>query len=478
MTDVETLKRIAGEKKYDWGHLTIGQCIQLAEECNADVGDVILDEAEDREGKTRARVSAEMEKAFEHNIKAATIGLTTGKSFLLGAVGQDLNQFPEGQGVTGNAFLDKVLTNTLAAQVGNHTIGLRPCAGTGDSCPYTGFVMAVKELYPEDPDLLHRIMAVILKIGGMYRIGKCTTGCNMEGIGAGACAAAAAFVELAGGTPEQMERAMVLAISPTIAVPCTPRVLVPGLCATHIGGGILIARLASQLAMRTSLPSTVPVDVMIAMAAQCHLKSAEHVVPVTIQYMEPFFKREASVDAYVTDAVKEAEKKRKAEVISRASQESRELARKSNPITAPFGDAVVGGSSEGVGSPTNCGRIAHFLAKGEIRKIHVELCPELFARRAINIPGVLMAALDGSSTSDAEAYKNIMPRIREKKIEVTVTEVPEPSAQRVYIEATEQNSFVKTLNRAGARLVLLDASPSRELALEWAEKLNIVVIDP
>jgi len=36
---------------------------------------------------------------------------------------------------------------------------------------------------------------------------------------------------------------------------------------------------------------------------------------------------------------------------------------------------------------------------------------------------------------------------------------------------------VKTLNRAGARLVLLDASPDRDLALEWAKKLNIVVID-
>lgn len=34
-----------------------------------------------------------------------------------------------------------------------------------------------------------------------------------------------------------------------------------------------------------------------------------------------------------------------------------------------------------------------------------------------------------------------------------------------------------TLNRSGARLVLLDASPSREEALAWAEKLNIVVID-
>lgn len=469
-----SVKSTAEECGYTFGHMTIGQCIDLAAKLNMRVGDVILEEAVCYTGKSREAVVQDMEAAFAHNIHAAEIGLTTGHSSLLGSIGQDLNG---GVKIIDDAFVNRVVTVTLAAQVGNHTIGLRPCAGTGDACPYTGFVKAVREFYPEDHELQARIMAVILKVGSMYRIGKCTTGCNMEGIGAGACASAAAFVELQGGTPEQMEKAMVLAISPTIAVPCTPRVLVPGLCATHIGGGVLIARLASQLAMYTSIPSTVPVDVMIAMAAQCHLASAEHVVPITIQYMEPFFKRDSRVEPYVSEEVRTDELRRKDEIIRQAGRESRDLAARGNLITAPFGDAVVGGSSEGVGSPTNCGRLAHFLAKGDIKKVRVEFCPELFARRAINIPGVLMAAVNGCSTSDAEAYKTIMEEVKNRGIEVEVIEVDEPHAQRVYIDATERSSYVKTLNRAGARLVLLDASPSREEALSWAKKLNIVVID-
>lgn len=470
------LVRESAEKHgYRFGHMTIGQCIALASEHQTTVGQIILEETMEFTGKTLGEVTASMEKAFAHNIKAAEIGLTEGHSGLLGEIGRELNS---GEiRILDDPLVNRMVTVTLATQVGNHTIGLRPCAGTGDSCPYTGFVKTVQEFYPGDKELQARIMAVILKIGGMYRIGKCTTGCNMEGIGAGACASAAAFVELAGGTADQMEKAIVLAISPTIAVPCTPRVLVPGLCATHIGGGILIARLASQLAMYTSIPSTVPADVMIAMAAQCHLKSAEHVVPVTIQYMEPFFKREPEVEAYVDKELRQAEFDRKDEIIARANKEARNLADRANLITAPFADAVVGGSSEGVGSPTNCGRLAHYLAKGEIRKVRIELCEELFARRATNIPGILMAAVNGCSTSDAEAYKTIMGEVRARGIEIEIIPVREPHVQRVFIKATEQNSFVDTLNRAGARLVLLDASPSREVALEWAKKLSIVVID-
>lgn len=470
--DVRAYAEKAG---YHFGHMTIGQCIDTAETLSMRVGDVILEEAVAYTGKCRDEVIEDMKAAFAHNMKAADIGLKSGHSILLGEIGQDLNSGDVK--IIDDPFVNRIVTITLAAQVGNHTIGLRPCAGTGDSCPYTGFVMAVQEFYPDDQALQARIMAVILKIGGMYRIGKCTTGCNMEGIGAGACASAAAFVELAGGTPRQMEAAMVLAISPTIAVPCTPRVLVPGLCATHIGGGVLIARLASQLAMYTSIPSTVPVDVMIAMAAQCHLQSAEHVVPVTIQYMEPFFRRDARVEAYIDPEIRAAELRHKEEITQKALAESQSLADRSNLIIAPFGDAVVGGSSEGVGSPTNCGRLAHYLAKGDIKKVRIEFCPELFARRATNIPGVLMAAVKGCSTSDAAAYKTIMDEVRERGIEVEVVEVDEPHAQRVAVEATERSSYVKTLNRAGARLVLLDASPSREEALEWAHKLNIVVID-
>lgn len=471
------LKANAERHGYSFGHMTIGQCIGLAAELNMRVGDVVLEEAAEYTHKSRQEVIRDMEEAFAHNIHAAEIGLASGHSSLLGGIGQDLNGGRDGAKILEDSFVNRVVAVTLAAQVGNHTIGLRPCAGTGDSCPYTGFVQAVREFYPEDHDVQARTTAVILKIGSMYRIGKCTTGCNMEGLGAGACALAAAFVELSGGTPEQMEKAMVLAISPTIAVPCTPRVLVPGLCAAHIGGGVLIARLASQLAMFTSIPSVVPVDVMIAMAAQCHLASAQHIVPVTIQYMEPFFRRDSRVEPYVDEEIRADELRRKDEIIRQAEAESRQLAERGCLITAPFGDAVVGGSSEGVGSPTNCGRIAHYLCRGEIQKVRIELCPELFARRATNIPGVLMAAVNGCSTSDAEAYGTIMDEVRQRGIAVEVLQVDEPHIQRVSITASELSSSVSTLNRAGARLVLLDASPDRSLALEWAKKLNIVVID-
>ncbi|RKL63465.1 serine dehydratase [Thermoanaerobacteraceae bacterium SP2] len=473
---MKSVKEIAQGLTYNYGHMTLGECINVAKEMHLSVGEVVIQEAIDLTGMSYNEVVNSMNDSFCHNLRAAEIGITTGSSFLLGTVGQDLYKGINGAKIVDDEFVNKIVTYTLAAQVGNHIIGLRPCAGTGDSCPYTGFVKALKEFY-NDEDLIARVMAVILKVGGIFRIGKTTTGCNMEGLGAGAAATAAAFVELYGGTPEQLEKAVVLAISPTISVPCTPRVLVPGLCATHIGGAILIARLASQLAMYTNIPSTVPVDVMIAMAAQCHMVSAENVVPVTIQYMEPFFKRDTGVDEYIDPKVKDEEKQRQDAIIVKAVAESRELAERANPITSPFGDAVVGGSSEGVGSPTNCARIAHYLAKGDIKKVKVELCSELFARRAINIPGVLMAAVEGAGTDDADAYKQIMDKIKAKGIEVEILEIEEPSVQRVTIEATEQNSMVDSLNRGGARLVIRDAYPDIEKAFEIAKQLNIVVIN-
>ena len=331
----------ARELDYDYGHMTLGECIRVAEETRMSVGEVILREAVDSTGLTGEQVAASMEEAFAHNLCAAGIGATTGRSFLLGAVGQDLAA-EDGAKIAGDPFVDRIVTYTLAAQVGNHTIGLCPCAGTGDACPYTGFVKAVKEFYT-DKDLITRVMAVILKIGGIFRVGKRTTGCNMEGIGAAA--------------------------------------------------------------------------------------------------------------------------------------ESRELARRANPITKPFAEAVVGGSSQGVGSPTNCGRIAHFLSEGRIKKVKIELYSELFARRAINVPGILMAAVDGAGTSDADAYREILAEVRRRGIEVEILEVDEPSVQRVTIEAEKQNSMVDSLNRGGARLVLRDASPSVERAREIAEELNIVLID-
>ena len=83
------------------------------------------------------RSSTNASRAFEHNLRALEQGLVNGNSFVLGTVATDLAR--QGKGVLiDDVLIDRALVYTLAAEVGNHEIGLRPCAGTGDSCPYTG----------------------------------------------------------------------------------------------------------------------------------------------------------------------------------------------------------------------------------------------------------------------------------------------------------------------------------------------------
>ncbi len=469
---MDNLKNIIEEKI----PLTIGEVIEIAEKTDSNPVDVIIAEGQIQTGKTEAQVLDDVLSQFEHNLKAIEIGITSGESLLFGRVGAELLAI-EGPKIIEDEFVDKALVYTLAAQVGNHTIGLRPCAGTGDPCPYTGFIKAMMDSgYSKEQ--IARTASLILKIGSVFRVGKVSTGCNMEGFGAGACAISAAYVYLKGGTPRDMERAMVLALSPTIAVPCTPRVMVPGLCATHIGGAILVGVLAASLAVKTKIEVNVPIDVMVSMAAEIHRISAKEIVPSVVKFMEPFFKTNSMVEELIDEDIEAREKARKNETKEEAKNISKKLVSNARPITETLGEAVVGGSSQAVGSPTNAARIAHFLSKGNIKKVKVELYPELFARRGINIPGILMGAVFGSSTADYEMYDKVMDMVKEKGIEVEILETQEFQVQRITITTDDISSSVDALNRGGGRLVIRDASPSKEEAIKIAEKLGIVVVNP
>ena len=479
--DFAALYNLAEERCLPMGKLTIGDTIELAEAAHCKCSDVTLAEAVKQTGLPLQEVMDRVLAAFDHNLHATEVGVTFGHSFLMGTVAWEFSG-KNAPVLIGDAFVNDILVNTLAAQVGNHEVGMQPCAGTGDSCPYTGFVKALMNR-GESRAKIARVAAVILKVGSLFRVAKTTTGCNLEGLGAGAAALAAAFVELESGTPTQLGRAVTLALSPTIAVPCTPRVMVPGLCATHIGGGVLLARLAASLAMHAkTLKVTVPVDVMLALASAVHPLSAEHVVPKVIRYMEPFFKTHPGVECYIEPAISEEEKDRIAEVQQRALAEARDLAAKSRPIVNPFGLAVVGGSSQAVGSPTNAGRILFLLARKNAlvgpQKVYIDLYPELFARRGINVPGILMAALYGSDTSDGAAYRVVMDKVRAEGITVAITkDTAKAQVQRVTVVYENGKMMVETLNRGGARLAIVSSSSGLEAAYTAAAELGIDVVD-
>ncbi len=455
--------------------LSMGEMLAMAREFSVPVTDVVLAEAEIQTGLGRDEILAAVMEEYAHNLRALEIGLEDGESILLGTVASQLAKV-DGPKCFDDSFLDDALLFTLAAQVGNHCIGLRPCAGTGDSCPYSGFIMAMQKAGC-DKTRIAEVAALFLKIGGLFRVGKVTTGCNMEGFGAGAAALAAGTVAMLGGTPDQMEKAMVLALSPTIGVPCTPRVLVPALCTTHVGGAALIGIYSAKLLMRVDIDVNVPIDVMFAMAAQVHLESAKHIVPTVVDFMEPFFKRKPLVESLVSQDVKDAEAAKIAATLENAKTIAKDIARKSTPITKTLGEAVVGGSSQAVGSPTNAARIAHALAKGNIRKVIIELYPELFARRAINVPGVLMGAVFGSPTSDYKIYGEAVQRVKDMGIEVEIVEGHVEQIQKITIVTDEMTAWVDTLNRGGGRVKLRDAGPSLQLATQAAKDMGIVLAE-
>lgn len=453
--------------------LTLGEIVDLAETLGVSMSDVVIAEAMDRHGMTHEEVIRAALEAFKFNLLALEIGLTRGRSFLLGEIGRELEECRKrGTATVGDRFIDKAVVYTLATEVGNHEVGLQPCAGTGDSCVYTGLLKALLETRLSRLQI-GRLAALIIKIGTFFKEGKKTTGCNMEGFGAGAACTAAALTEMRKGSPRQVAKAVVLAVSPTIAVPCTPRVIVSGLCATHIGGAILIGNLAANLALKTSITVAIDVDVMLAMAANVHATAAPVITGINLEYMRPYFKTEPVVDGFVSGNVLAGERETARHVLSRAREEVRKFAESANPLISPFGEAVVGGSSIAVGSPTNMGRIAHELIAGDIRKIDIELTTDLFARRAINVPGILMGAVMGASTKDIKAYHNVLREITRRGIGVEIRHVSKPEVQRIRIEATERSGFVDALNRGGGRLKLVDASPSLAEAQSAAARLGI-----
>lgn len=453
--------------------LSFGELISVSEEEKARFGEAVVAEAMVREKKSEEEILNLALAAFQHNLEALEVGLTSGRSFLLGTVGMDLASTEE-HPLIDDSLINSALTYTLATEVGNHEIGLQPCAGTGDSCPYTGLLYALQQSGVSEAKVA-RAAAIMLKFGSFFRVGKKTTGCNMEGFGAGAAAAAAALTDLRGGTATQVAQAVVLALSPTIAVPCTPRVMVHGLCATHIGGAILIGNLASNLVLRTSLPVDVDIDVMLAMAAKIHVEAAPVITSINLEYLEPYFAKKPQIEPYVDAGIRAREKESAETIRVKAREEVRSMLQEARPLTGVLGDVVVGGSSMAVGSPANMARICHAMISGVIKSIELDLTVDLFSRRAINVPAILMAAIFGTQTGDADMYKRVLDLPELKNIQIKINKIEEPQVQRIRIEASEKSAMLDARNRGGGRVAIVHAEPSLEEALNSARQLGIEV---
>jgi L-serine dehydratase len=122
-------------------------------------------------------------------------------------------------------------------------------------------------------------------------------------------------------------------------------------------------------------------------------------------------------------------------------------------------------------------RIAHALKQGRITKLEIELTKDLYSRRSINVPAILMGAVFGSHTSDGEMYAKVMDMPEVKAIDISLKELAEPEVQRIRVTTDRGEVWLDSRNRGGARVAIVDAGPSRDAAVAAARKLGIQVVD-
>ncbi|KKI94067.1 serine dehydratase [Bacillus sp. SA1-12] len=203
-----------------------------------------------------------MEQAIERGLKGVQSfsGLTGGDAVLL------QNYLKTGKALAGNILLDAVskavATNEVNAAMG--TICATPTAGSAGVVP--GTLFAVKEkLNPtrmEMIEFLFTAAAFGFVVANNASISGAAGGCQAE-VGSASGMAAAAIVELAGGTPAQSAEAMAITLKNMLGLVCDPVAgLVEVPCVKRNAMGASNAITAADMAL-AGIKSKIPCDEVI-----------------------------------------------------------------------------------------------------------------------------------------------------------------------------------------------------------------------
>ena len=190
----------------------------------------------------------------------STSGLTGGSAYKMSQISKS------GKSLTGS-LLSGALYRALAVSELNASMGRIVAAPTAGSCgilPAALLTIQAEKQIPERDCVmsLFTASAVGMVIANNASLAGAQGGCQAE-CGSAAAMAAAAIVELAGGTPEMVEHAIAIAIKNILGLVCDP---VAGLveipCIKRNASGVAGAFVAAELAL-AGIESAIPADEVI-----------------------------------------------------------------------------------------------------------------------------------------------------------------------------------------------------------------------
>jgi len=248
---------------------TVAELVEIAEKENILISEVMIRQEMDIKEKTREEVFAEMEKnlvvmeeAIDEALKGvqSVTGLTGGDAVLV------QNYMREKTPLSGHLMMDAVSkamgTNEVNAAMG--VICATPTAGSAGCVP--GTLFAVKnQLNPTREQMIRYLFtagAFGFVVANNAFISGAAGGCQAE-VGSAGAMAAAAIVEMAGGTAQQSADAFAITLKNMLGLVCDPVAgLVEVPCVKRNAAGSSLAIVSADLAL-AGVTSRIPCDEVI-----------------------------------------------------------------------------------------------------------------------------------------------------------------------------------------------------------------------
>lgn len=248
---------------------TVEELVQRCETEGKAIHEIMLEQEMDVTGVTAEEVYAgmshhfkTMENALEEGLNGvtSTTGLTGGDAVLI------KRYLESGQALSGPILLDAVskavATNEVNAAMGK--ICATPTAGSAGVVP--GVLFAIKQRFnPTQRDMLNFLLtagAFGFVVANNASISGASGGCQAE-VGSAAAMAAAATVEMAGGTPQQSAEAFAICMKNMLGLVCDPVAgLVEVPCVKRNAAGASNALVSADMAL-AGVTSRIPTDEVI-----------------------------------------------------------------------------------------------------------------------------------------------------------------------------------------------------------------------
>lgn len=248
---------------------SINQLVKTAKREEKSIADVMISQEMEVTGRSYLDVYKDMERNLEVMESAVAEGVA-GVTSTTGLTGMDAVKMQKyidsGQGLSGDltlyAIAHAVSTNEVNAAMGK--ICATPTAGSAGVVPGVLFAMQKKH------DVSREDMIKFLFTSGAFgfvvannaSISGAAGGCQAE-IGSASAMAAAALVEMAGGTPEMSEHGFAIALKNMLGLVCDPVAgLVEVPCVKRNAAGASNALTAADMAL-AGIESRIPADEVV-----------------------------------------------------------------------------------------------------------------------------------------------------------------------------------------------------------------------